>query len=388
MNRPIRVLELRSVFGTGGGPDKTILASARRDKSEIALTVCYLRHENDAVFPIGDLARDLGEDYVEIKERYALDPAIWSQLRHVVRDRGIDIVHGHEYKTDLLAFALAKAEPVIPLATAHGWTGHSSKERFLYYPLDKRLLARFPKVIAVSGEIRRTLIRTGSQPGNVEVVLNGIDPTRFVHDPAQRADARRRFSLSPDDIAIGAVGRLEPQKRFDLLIDVFASIRKDFPGARLLIAGDGSLRTALQQQITGAGLDAHVTLAGHVDVIPFHHALDLFVQSSDYEGTPNVVLEAMALESPVVATDVGGTSELAAHGVHALIVQPRRPEELRNAIAEALADPESRRARVHAARHRVEHDLSFDRRMARVNAIYAELMAGVSAGGTRPRPAA
>ena len=387
MDRPIRVLELRSVFGTGGGPDKTILASARRDESEVALTVCYLRHRDDAVFPIGEMAKDLGDEYIEIKERHSLDPAVWPALRQIARERQINIVHGHEYKTDLLAYALAKAEKIIPLATAHGWTGHSKRERFLYYPADKRLLAFFPKVIAVSGEIRQTLIRTGSRPERVEVVLNGIDPARFRYDPQLRAEARQRFVIGPGDLAIGAVGRLEPQKRFDLLIEAFGSIRQNYPTAKLLIAGDGSLKGPLDEQIRRAGLDNDVRLVGHVDVIPFHHALDLFVQSSDYEGTPNVVLEAMALESPVVATDVGGTSELALHGVHALIVQPRRTDELRDAMAQALADPAARLGRVRAARTRVEQELSFDRRMARVNAIYRELMDGVSAGRTRPLPA-
>src|SRR4030095_15080295 len=118
-----------------------------------------------------------------------------------------------------------------------------------------------------------------------------------------------------------------------------------------------------------------VRLVGHVDVIPFHHGLDLFVQSSEYEGTPNVVLEAMALETPIIATDVGGTAELAFDGQHALIVQPGDVAALTAAMKRCLSDPIATRTRAQTARRRVETDLSFDRRMARIDEIYARLIA-------------
>ena len=107
---PIRVLELRSVSGTGGGPDKTILAGASRTDPSIALTVCYLCNVGDPLFPIGKQAIDLGLDYVEIRERHSLDPSVWPALRKLVRSRQIDIVHAHEYKTDLLAYLLSRGD--------------------------------------------------------------------------------------------------------------------------------------------------------------------------------------------------------------------------------------------------------------------------------------
>jgi glycosyltransferase involved in cell wall biosynthesis len=111
-----------------------------------------------------------------------------------------------------------------------------------------------------------------------------------------------------------------------------------------------------------------------VDVIPFHHALDLFVQSSAYEGTPNVVLEAMAMETPVVATRAGGTEELAQDAVHGLIIDPGDVSQLVRAITQVLDDPAAARQRVIAAHQRVEGELSFDRRLDRINAVYAEIM--------------
>ena len=95
---PIRVLELRSVRGTGGGPEKTILAgAARSDPGRFAVTVCYIRDRRDEIFALDRVAADLGVDYVEVAERHSFDRGIWKQLRALVRDRHIDIVHAHEY---------------------------------------------------------------------------------------------------------------------------------------------------------------------------------------------------------------------------------------------------------------------------------------------------
>ncbi len=384
----IRVLELRSVRGTGGGPEKTILlgtAATRRDRFDI--TVCYIRDVRDQVFAIDDWARSVGIPYVEVRERHSLDPRVWPALRALVRERDIDIVHAHEYKTDVLAWLLGRTERVIPLATVHGWTGHSWRERRVYYPLDKRVLAGFPHLIAVSGEIRSQLIQSGARPERVTTILNAIDPKLFRRQRDGGPAMRRALGLPATAFVIGAVGRLEPQKRFDLLLEVFARLRAGGGGTthplHLVIVGDGSLRAALDAQVATLGIGESVTLTGHrTDIARVHDAFDLFVQSSDYEGTPNAVLEAMALESPIVATDVGGTREIARPNEEGLIVPPSNAEALARAITAAIEDPEGLRARADAARRRVEGDLSFARRVARVEEIYERL---VEQRATRPR---
>jgi len=104
-----------------------------------------------------------------------------------------------------------------------------------------------------------------------------------------------------------------------------------------------------------------------------YQAFDILVQSSDYEGTPTVLVEAMALRIPVVATDVGGTSELLQDGIHGLLVPPRDPVALANAIEKTLDDRDATARQVAAARTRVEGELSFDARMRKLENIYCEL---------------
>jgi len=375
MKQPIRVLELRSVRGTGGGPEKTILlGAARSDSTRFAVTVCYIRDERDPLFSIDDKAAGLDVDYVELRERHSFDPSIWGALRTLVRTRRIDIVHAHEYKTDFLASLLARFTGVSALATVHGWTGHTLRERWFYYPTDKFLLARFPRLIAVSSDIRNELVRAGASPNRISTIVNGIDHRVFQRDRGREQQIRQKLGIATSDLMIGTVGRLEPQKRFDLLIAATALIRAKYPTVRLLIVGEGSLRTALDDQIASLGLTSTCTLLGQrSDIVDLHHGFDLFVQSSDYEGTPNAVLEAMALETPVVATAAGGTSDILRPDIDGLLVERGSAAVLAEAIDRAFTNRQGAVMRASSARRRVETELSFDARMTAVEAIYTEL---------------
>jgi glycosyltransferase involved in cell wall biosynthesis len=374
---PIRVLEIRSVRGTGGGPEKTILlGAAKADRARFAVTACYVRDARDSVFDVDKLARQLGVDYVEIRERHSFDLRIWPKLRQLVRDGGFDLIHAHDYKTDLLALLIARAEGVLPIATAHGWSGTSSlRERAVYYPADKRLLARYPKVNAVSPEIRDALVSAGAQRERIAVILNGVDPSAFRRDPAKREAARAALGLEPGQVAVGAIGRLEPIKRIDMLIDAADRLRRRHPELRLIIVGDGSLRVDLEARAESRAPGTCRFLGKRPDVAAIHQALDSFVQPSDYEGTSNALLEAMAMETPLIATDVGGTPALVRDGVDGLLIPAGSVDRLVEAMERTIGDHNGTRTRVKEARARVETELSFAARQRKLEAVYEQLLA-------------
>jgi glycosyltransferase involved in cell wall biosynthesis len=378
MTAPITVLELRSVWGTGGGPEKTILLGASlHDKTDFQVIVCYIRDLRDGVFAIGERARQLAVDYVEIAERHSLDPAVWGKLKTLVRERGVQIVHAHDHKTDLLAYLLSKRLAVTPLATSHGWSGYSLRERLVYYPADIKLLARFPRVIAVSSKIRERLVAKGLPASRVTLLLNSIAPSAFRRNRTLEGVVRMSLGVPGTARIVGAVGRLERVKRFDVLLAAFARLTTDGSNLHLVIVGEGTLGESLKTQARELGIGARCHWLGHVnDIAMVHHAFDVFVQSSESEGTPNAVLEAMAMETPIVATDVGGTRELVAPNVHGLIVPRHDVSALASAIQQVLDDPDSAATKVRAARERVESELSFDARTRSLERIYLELASG------------
>ena len=375
---PLRVLMLRGVDGAGGGADKIILRNAQHvDSRRIQMSLVFLRHEQDAHFDLDRRAAANQLDYHEVRHRGPWDRRVYSKLLQLTRSLRPDILHAHEYKANYFARRLARELNVPVMSTAHGWTGDSWRERWLYYPADKRQLRHFDAVVAVSTQIAGELIQHGAAPQRVHVLLNGVDPDRYQRDPALRTQVRQSLGFQDNHCVLGAVGRAESQKRFDLLLQAFARLARERPELRLVIAGDGSLLAALRAQARELRVDDRVLILGHCPhMLEVYHAFDIFAQTSDYEGTPTVIVEAMALRIPIVATDVGGTCELVTHGQHALLVPPQNETEWCNAVRQTMDDPLATLQRISAARERVEQVLSFKRRLERLCDIYESLARG------------
>jgi glycosyltransferase involved in cell wall biosynthesis len=345
-------------------------------------------------------AAELGIDYVGVTQRSILARGVFAAIREIAAGREVQIVDAQDYKAALFASLLCRrgtacppleygllqekaslwrrassGTQVLPVATLHGWSGQHWRERLVYYPAERLLVRRFPLAIAVSGPIRDTLVRWGGRPERIQVLPNGIDPAAF----RRQADVRRRIRVSlgiaDADIVLGAVGRIEHEKRFDVLLETMALVLPHRRELRLVIVGEGSLKARLHDQARRLGIADRFHLLGHRhDVADLYQAFDVFAQSSDREGSPTVVVEAMATEVPVVATDVGGTRELMRHGIHGLLVPRRDPSALADAVEETLRSPDATARRVAAARARVVNELSFDARTRRLEQMYLDVM--------------
>ena len=374
--RPVRVLELRSTAGQGGGPERALLlAAAAAPTYSLEETLCFLRRRGQGELWVHRRALELGTSSHVLEERGAVEPRTLGRLRRVVRERRIQLVHSHDYKADLLAFLLARLEPVVPVATAHGWPVRTWRERFVYYPADRRLLASFAQVFAVSPEIRDRLLAAGTVPARVEMLPNAVDVSVFRPDAAARAKVRREWGIGPADRVVGSLGRLDREKRPDLLIEAFAAVAAARPEARLVIAGAGSGGTRLEEEATRRGLYERCRVLGHrPDAEDVLRGFDVFVQASDSEGSPYSLLEAMATETPVIATAVGDAPTLIRDGVDGILVDPGDAAALARAMEATLGDPEAAGSRAAAARARVCAERSLAIRQARLAERYRGLL--------------
>jgi glycosyltransferase involved in cell wall biosynthesis len=382
---PPRVLHLRTVSGKGGGPEKTLLNSPRFLRGAYELRLAYIRPAVDPDYDLPARARRLGVDLVDIPERGPVDPRTLWRLAGAIRQFRPAILHAHDYKTDILAVLLGRLLRVpVVMTTLHGYVTRGGRLE-IYYWLDRWALRRMDHVVAVSPDLHGLVAGLGIPPGRCSLVENAIDAAEY-RRAGPIAAAKARLGLDPDRLVVGAVGRLSPEKGFDVLIRSAGRLRAAGLDVAVIIAGEGRQRGDLRALAEGLGLGDRVHLLGHrADTVGLYEAMDAFALSSLREGLPNALLEAMALEVPVVATRVAGVPRLVEDGLSGLLVDPGAEDDLTRALARLLGDPGLRARLGVQGRATVEARYSFEARMRKIRAIYDDLLGRASPGPPIPR---
>ncbi|MGH9580521.1 MAG: glycosyltransferase, partial [Terriglobales bacterium] len=254
------------------------------------------------------------------------------------------ILHSHRYKENTLAAWLARSG-LVPLRvrTQHGFpepfVGLRGFRHGLVQAFD-RLTARHATdcVIAVTEELRTRLVQN-LPADRVVTIHNGIEVNQF-QPRFSRERARERLGLPVGCWTLGTAGRLEPVKRLDLFLQAARHLSQKVPQARFLIAGEGSAMGDLREMSQTLGLQDRVQFLGHRDDMPdVLQCMDILVLSSDHEGLPMILLEALCLRVNVVARSVGGIPEAMTDGVHGVLVDSADPVVLAEKCLQLRADP-------------------------------------------------
>ncbi len=189
--------------------------------------------------------------------------------------------------------------------------------------------------------------------------------------PEERKRARKKWDAAPDTILLGCVGYLSEEKGHDRLLPALARIREASPNCRLVLAGEGPRRAALEHQAAALGLGESVVFAGFVENLPeFYDALDVFVFPSLSEGLGTALLLAMAHGLPVVASARGGIPEAVRDGENGLLVSDPEPQLLADAVLSLVDNPERARQLGEAARKTVEEQFSAEQMVDNTLAVY------------------
>jgi glycosyltransferase involved in cell wall biosynthesis len=209
------------------------------------------------------------------------------------------------------------------------------------------------------------------------VVLNGVAVESFVRDATQGSEVRARHGIPASAPVVGTVAVFRVQKRLDLWLDAAKQILARHPDTHFLIVGDGPHRVDIEPWAVERGLGGRVHLPGlQTEVRGYLAAMDVYMMSSDFEGLPVALLEAMAMQLPTAVTAVGGIPEVIANGESGFVVPPRRPDLLAEQANVLLADPGLRRAMGIAARARVEAGFGMRRMQRELEGIYAKVVTG------------
>jgi L-malate glycosyltransferase len=315
-------------------------------------------------------AREAGVPVLALRMRHEMDVVAAWKLGQVLRRRRIEILHMHAPHAHSIGLLACLWAPRV----------HKVVSRRIDFAPIRNLLSRWkytlPRIhyLAVSEAVRRVLIASGIPADQVQTIHSSIDLCRI--DAGQEVT-----SLFPAGTrVVGTVGHLAGHKGHRYLLEAASQLLRSEPDTAIAIVGEGALRGELEAQAASLGIAERVRFTGfRRDVPALVRGFEVFAFSSTHEGTPNAVLEAMALGKPVVATRAGGTDEVVQDGITGLLVPPRDPAALAQAVLHLLRHPEQGRAFGQAGRKRVEDFFTVERMAGSTLQAYRRILADAAA---------
>jgi glycosyltransferase involved in cell wall biosynthesis len=360
---------------SGPGRQLTALAGALRSRG-VAMRVVMLHRGGRPPAPFAGYLADHGVDHVVLDEQGPTDLRPIGALRDALAAYAPDVVQTHSYKTNFLYRLARRGLPRRPwVAFFHGTTAENRRVR-AYHWLDRRVMAGADHIVVMSARHREQL----GDRSSVRVVHNAVIP---LPDGQPLPDLTPFRGLGRDGrprALVAVVGRLSHEKGVDVFLHAMATLRGRGHDVHAVLAGDGPARAELETLRGTLGLTDAVHFLGGVSAVnALYRSVDAVVLPSRSEGLPNVLLEALHHDRPVVATRVGAVGEVLTDDRAGRVVPPGDPEALAEAMAHVLAHgsgDEARRARADTAAR-----FSLDRRVEAHLALYAELLRGAPAGG-------
>jgi glycosyltransferase involved in cell wall biosynthesis len=290
--------------------------------------------------------------------------ACW-RLRRVMRREDVDLVHTHSSIDAWLAGLAAKSLGLPVVRSRHVSIPVKRRRNFVYNALSDRIIA--------SGEaIREVLIQGGVFPGKIVAIPAGVDVARF--HPGVSGDGVRR-ELAVRGPLIGTIGRFAGSKGHGVLLRAIPAILAEEPAAEFVWVGDGVSGEAVRREVMQAGLASKIRLTGFREDVPaLLAAMDVVVVPSLKEGVPQVVLQALAMRKPVVASAVGGVPEVVQHQRTGVLVPPGDPQALAAAVVQVLRHREQAAAWAEAGQRLVTAHHTLAQMIDRTAAVYAAVL--------------
>jgi len=329
------------------------------------------------VFREGELVSELRKrdiKFLWLKESTQVyDYKFLKNIIQLIKQNRIDFIHSHTWGTDFYGYWASKILRIPMITTIHNryyifekWT-----RRFSY----KAFISHIKKIVAVSKDIQDLLRgELKLSPQKVKLIYNGIDTRKFEYKKDLEG-VRKELNLSKGELVLGNVGNLREVKDHHTLILSFNRISFLFPQVKLLIIGEGELKSSLVKLCEELGLENKVLFLGHrKDVPSLLDLMDVFILSSRLEGCSISILEAMASEKPVVATRVGGNPELVLEGKTGLLVPSAEPEKLAQKIILLIKDEKLRRKMGREGKKRVREKFSLERMIKNYEELYSLIL--------------
>ncbi|MEW6358168.1 MAG: glycosyltransferase [Planctomycetota bacterium] len=356
-----RILYVIATLDAGGSEKQLVELATRLDRREFDPHVCCLTRGG----PMEDLLAKAGIPVHVIGKEMRCDVPALLRLMALMRRLRPHVVHTWLFTSDAYgcAAALATGARVIISSrrSTDPWKG------FIHRLVDRAVGAFADAAIANSLAVQDACVRSGVAMQKIVLIRNGVDLNRF--KPGKK-DLQGNLQIEGKRRVVGFAGRLVPEKGVSYLIEAIELVSRKLPDVLLLVAGEGDLRAGLEARYHDS---PHIGFLGHMDdMADFYRVLDVFALPSLWEGLPNAVIEAMACGVAVVATDVGGTGEAVKDGETGLLVPPRSPRDLAEAMQRLLESPSECRRMGDRAREFVEREFGMETMVSSTVRLYRE----------------
>jgi len=369
--KTLKILQINSGIGWSGSHHQIYLLS--RGLSERGHEVTIVCEPESHLM---EKAQAVGLKTAPLRMRGQWDlKAVW-QLRRYIKERQIQIINTHKPLAHTLA-VLAARWTGLPVVATRRVSFPLRRHPFLKWKWDRAVAA----LIAVSRGTAESLIASGVSPKKVVTIYSAVDLDRF-HPNVSGENIRREFGLSPDTPVVGQVADLRPYKGYGVLIEAAAIVLKEMPNVHFFCVGRKSPEEyeGLARQIDRLGLAQRITFTGfRKDVEAFYATMSVCVNCTTIgEGLPGSLREALAMRVPVIGSDVSGNQELAIPDRTGMLVPPKDPKALAEAILELLRDPARRSKMGFEGRRFMEDEFSVQTMVDRTESLYLSLVGNLT----------
>lgn len=344
MKRPVTILHLIDSNGMYGAENVVLTLLKSLLNTHFKCILGCIRENDTKEVELGQLAGKVGLPIHYFSMSRGLSVSGILNIRKYIKEHNIPIIHSHGYKPNIYLGLMGLRKRVV-ITTVHGWAkSYADPKLSLYEWLNCFFIRKFDQCVAVSNGVVRDLSNKRIAPDKIVVIRNGIEICRR-QKPYHKEEIKKRLGLDKNSFIVGLAGRLVKEKGIDTFIEAAdLCIKSGSPDTRLqfLIAGTGPLQSQLREKIRTLGIIRQVKLIGFVpDIYEFLSILDIFVLSSNTEGLPMVLLEAMNAQVPVICSKVGGIPEVV-NKENGMLVQSKDPMELSRKILFLAGTKEAR----------------------------------------------
>lgn len=376
----MNIMHLTQTIVRGSSVERLIVRLAEKiEKSRFSISIVSLTRPTLAASSFLEMARHAcpKTHYIPWRRTKPFVSSIY-KLCHLIKRYNIHILHTHEPRTNFVGLVAARLTGIKVVASAHGWVLVGAPLRLKVYQwIDRLVVVRLlDHIIVGSDALRRDLSQKRIPLERITTLHYGVDIKGFASVSHEANCLKKRYNLNSRHKLIATVGRLSKEKGHKFLLMAAQIVIRDFPNVKFLIVGEGSTREELEDYCAKLGLSENVIFTGfifHQNLLEVLCGIDIFVLPSLTESFPFAILEAMMVGKPVIATDVGGVSEMIYHGETGLLIQPSDSIALARAISLLLENQDMSNRIGKNAQKMIETEFTLEHYIKQIQELYTRV---------------